>query len=320
MRNGPLVKEIAVQVAIIGGTGFVGGYIVDALLQAGHVPSVLVRPGSEGKLRRSSDCRVTSGDLDHPQAIAAALEGSDAVIYNVGILREYPHQGITFDKLQHRGVVDVIGAARAAGIERFLLMSANGVDQAHTDYQRTKLAAEEAVRASGLDFTIFRPSVIFGDPHGNMEFATQLYQDMIRVPIPAAGFFTGISPAHGQLLMSPVHVRDVADAFVNALDNDATTGQCYEIGGPETLSWTDMLRRIAAATGRRKLILPMPIGIMKLAAAALDWLPFFPVTRDQLTMLAAGNTADSIVFSRLIGREPLAFTPEQLAYLAPAAS
>jgi len=305
-----------VHVAIFGGTGFVGGYIVDALLEAGHVPSVLLRPGSESKLRRSGECRSIAGDLDRPEAIAAVLEGCDAVVYNVGILRENRRQGITFEKLQHRGVVDVVAAARNAGIARFLLMSANGVEQAQTDYQKTKLAAEDAVRASGLEFTIFRPSVIFGDPHGKMEFATQLYRDMIRAPVPAAGFYTGMSPVRGQLLMAPVHVRDVADAFVNALDDDAAVGKCYAIGGPETLSWTEMLRRIAAATGRRKLILPVPIGVMKLAAAALDWLPFFPVTRDQLTMLAAGNTAACDDLSRLIGRQPAAFTSETLAYLA----
>jgi uncharacterized protein YbjT (DUF2867 family) len=305
-----------VKVAIIGGTGFVGSYLVDALLDAGHEPHVLVRAGSEGKLRRANECRITKGDLDAPDAIDAVVKGCDAVIYNVGILREFPRQGITFEAMQYRGAEAVAEAAKRAGIKRFLLMSANGIDSAETPYQTTKLKAEAVIRESGLDFTIFRPSVIFGDPRGTMEFATQLYQEMVRVPLPAVGFHTGLSPRGGEVLMSPVHVRDVADAFVNALADDTTIGQSYVLGGPEVVSWPEMLRRIAAAVGKSKLILPMPIGFMKFGATLFDWLPFFPVTRDQLTMLADGNTAEPDDVAALIKREPAAFSPENLDYLA----
>jgi NADH dehydrogenase len=305
-----------VKTAIIGGTGFVGSYIVDALLDAGHEPHVLVRSGSEGKLHRAGECKLTTGDLESQEAIDAVVAGCDAVIYNVGILREFPRQGITFETLQYRGAEAAVNAAKRAGIRRFLLMSANGIDSAETPYQTTKLKAEAMLRDSGLDYTIFRPSVIFGDPRGTMEFATQLYRDMVRVPLPAVGFHTGLSPAHGEVLMSPVHVRDVADAFVSALTDDATIGQCFALGGPEVVSWVEMLERIAAAVGRKKLVLPMPIGFMKLGATLLDWLPFFPVTRDQLTMLADGNTAEPEDLAVLIKREPRAFSPDNLGYLA----
>ena len=304
------------KVAIIGGTGFVGGYIVDALLAAGHEPHVLVRPGSEDKLHKADQCRITSGDLDSTEAVDAVVAGCDAVIYNVGILREFPRQGITFEALQYRGAGTVAEAAKRAGIRRFLLMSANGIDSAQTPYQTTKLKAEAAIRDSGLDYTIFRPSVIFGDPRGTMEFATQLYEEMVRAPLPAVGFHTGLSPAHGEVVMSPVHVRDVADAFVNALSDDSTIGKSFVLGGPEVVSWPEMLQRISAAVGKKKLILPMPIGFMKLGATLFDWLPFFPVTRDQLTMLADGNAAEPDDLVALIKREPAAFSPENLDYLA----
>ncbi len=303
------------KVAVIGGTGFVGSYLVDALLDAGHEPHVLVRPGSEGKLHRANECHITTGDLDTPDAVDTVVSGCDAVIYNVGILREFPRQGITFDALQYRGAETVAEAAKRAGVNRFLLMSANGIDSAETPYQTTKLRAEAMIRQSGLDYTIFRPSVIFGDPRGTMEFATQLYQEMVRMPLPAVGFHTGLSPAQGEVLMSPVHVRDVADAFVNALTDEATIGQSYVLGGPEVVSWPEMLRRIAAAVGKTKLILPMPIGFMKFGATLLDWLPFFPVTRDQLTMLADGNTAEPDELAALIKREPAEFSPDNLSYL-----
>ena len=115
--------------------------------------------------------------------------------------------------------------------------------------------------------------------------------------------------------MSPVHVEDVARAFVNSLNNASTVGEAYDLGGPDILSWTEIIRRIAAATGRKKWIIPVPISLMKLAATLFDWLPFFPITRDQLTMLAEGNTADPDVIESLIGKSPAPFSLEQLDYL-----
>ena len=303
------------RVAIIGGTGFVGGYLVDALIEAGHEPSVLVRVGSESKLRQPSKVRAVSGDLASPRGIREVLEGSDAVIYNIGILREFASKGVTFDKLQHRGVIRIIEAAKEAGISRFLLMSANGVKEPGTPYQVSKYRAEQALETSGLDFTIFRPSVIFGDPRGTIEFATQLYRDMVVPPLPAVGFYTGSGTSRGEVLMSPVFVEDVARAFVVALEDESTIGHTYELGGPDILSWTDMLKRVAEAGGKRKRILPMPIGMMNIAATLLDWLPPFPVTRDQLTMLAEGNTAEPAALEQLIDRAPQAFTVESLSYL-----
>lgn len=237
------------------------------------------------------------------------------MIYCVGLLREIPRQGITFEATQFDGVANTIEAALENSISRFLLMSANGVKIPGTQYQETKKRAEDRLIASDLKATIFKPSVIFGNPRGQMEFATQLFRDMVEKPIPAVGFFSGLNPVSGAVLMSPVHVEDVAKAFVASLTDPKTIGASYELGGPETLSWTEMIRRIAATTGRKKWILPMPIAAMKLAATLFDWLPLFPVTRDQLTMLAEGNTADPAIVESLIGRSPRAFTLEHLDYL-----
>lgn len=303
------------RVAIIGGTGFVGSYLVDALIEAGHEPSLLVRPGSESKVLHADQCRLVAGSLSDQKSIEETVAQCDAVIYNAGILREYPRQGISFESIQYRGVVDVVDAAVKAGVKRFLLMSANGISPPKTPYQDTKCRAEDYVKQSGLTYTIFRPSVIFGDPRGNMEIATQLYEDMIRVPIPAVGFHTGLRPSTGAVMMSPVHVQDVADAFVRCLDNTSAFGQMYALGGPQEISWTGMLERIAEAVGKKKIILPMPISIMQVAATLFDWIPAFPVTRDQLTMLAAGNTAPDQTLRPLIDREPIPFDSETLAYL-----
>ncbi len=303
------------RVAIIGGTGFVGSYVTSALIDAGHEPSLLVRAGSESKVSRPDRVRVTTGDIASTDALRSTIEGSAAVIYNVGILREFPSRGITFEEMQYEGLVRTVQAAKAAGVGRLLLMSANGVKLPGTPYQETKFRAEAFAEESGLDVTVLRPSVIFGDPQGKMEFATQLFEDMVKPPIPAVGFFAGFNPKKGAIVMSPVHIEDVASAFVAALENDETIGQTYPLGGPEILTWADLLRRIGSATGRQKMILPMPTALMRTAALLLDWLPFFPVTRDQLTMLEEGNTADPAVLRRLIGREPQGFNVEALGYL-----
>ena len=296
------------RVAIVGGTGFVGGYLVEALLGAGHEVRALVRPGSESKLQQRERVTIVSGDLASTQALRELVDGSDAVIYNVGLLREFPGKGITFEQTQYQGVVDTIEAMQATGVARLLLMSAIGVKEDGTKYQSTKYRAERHALASDRQVTVLRPSVVFGDPRGTMEFATQLYRDMIRPPLPAVDF--------GEVEMSPVFVGDVANAFLAALEDDATIGEVIELAGPEVLGWKEMVTRIAAAAGRDKIILPVPISLMRIGATLFDWLPFYPVTRDQITMLEEGNTAPPDALQRLIGSEPRAMTPDALDYLA----
>ena len=303
------------RIAIIGGTGFVGGYLTRALIDAGHEPSLLVRAGSESKVGANQGIRVTPGDLSSTEALRSTLEGCSAVIYNVGILREFPSRGVTFEESQYQGLVRTVEAAKATGVKRLLLMSANGAKEPGTAYQQTKRRAEEFAFRSGLDVTVMRPSVIFGDPQGKMEFATQLYRDLVKPPIPAVGFFSGLNPLKGEIVMSPVHIDDVTGAFISALENAETFGQTYALGGPEVLTWEKILRRIAEATGRQKWILPMPTILMRLGATLFDWLPLFPVTRAQLTMLEEGNTADPAIVKELIGREPKGFNVDTLHYL-----
>ncbi len=300
------------RVAVFGGTGFVGSYIVDALHEAGFETSLLARDGDGGDDRS----RRIGGAIDDESAIRRTLEGCDAVMYLIGILRAFPKQGITFEAMQYEGAVRVADAAREMGISRFVLMSANGVEARQTPYQVTKHDAERYVADAGFDTTVLRPSVVFGDPRGKMEFATQLYQDMVRPPIPAVGFHTGLRPSSGVIRMSPVHVEDVAAAFVAALEDPETIGKTYELGGPEAVSWSDMIRRVAASVGRRKFMLAMPTGLMRIGATLFDWLPFFPVTRDQLTMLELGNECSPEPLEQLIGRKPRAFEEASLGYLS----
>ena len=303
------------RVAVIGGTGFIGSYLVDTLLAHNHVPSLLVRLASNQKLRVTSNTtRLVHGDLNDDRILISTLFDCAAVIFNVGILREDKARGVTFEELQYRAVQRVIEAAKTTGIQRFILMSANGVREDGTEYQRTKALAERALKDSGLQYTIFRPSIVFGDPRGLMEIGTQLRDDVISLPIPAAGFQSGLFG--GAVEMSPVHVQDVADAFVAALSDDSTIGRTFVLGGPETLTWGELVKRVAKASGKTKWVIPAPIPLVKVPVWLLQWLPRFPVTTDQLSMLADGNTASVDDVESLIGRDAKAFNEQNLAYLA----
>jgi NADH dehydrogenase len=201
-------------------------------------------------------------------------------------------------------------------VGRFLLMSANGVKADGTAYQRSKYMAEQYLATTGLDWTVFRPSVLFGDPRGRTEFASRLLRDIIRSPLPAPLFFDGLLPLDaGEFRMSPVHVKDVAAVFVRALDMPETVGRVFELCGPGSLAWKDILQIIARAAGTTKRALPAPVLPLKALAMLLERYAFFPITRDQLTMLLEGNTCDEPGAFRIFALEPVAFDEANLAYL-----
>ncbi|GAI47246.1 unnamed protein product, partial [marine sediment metagenome] len=130
-------------------------------------------------------CRIVPGDIKDDRAVREVLDGCDAVVYTIGIIRECKRKGITFDELHYRGAKLVVDLSVEYGVERFVLMSANGVKPDGTVYQKTKFMAEQYLRNTGLHWTIFRPSVVFGDPMGKIEFCSQLRDQIINIPFPA---------------------------------------------------------------------------------------------------------------------------------------
>ncbi|RMF73352.1 MAG: NAD-dependent epimerase/dehydratase family protein, partial [Alphaproteobacteria bacterium] len=146
------------RVFVTGGTGFVGRELVNQLLAAEHEVICLARPGSEGKLARHDRLRIQPGDAVSGDGLAQGMAGCDAVIHLIGIIRAFPARGITFDKLHVQATERVVAACRKNGIRRYLHMSANGTrPDAVSPYHQTKWRAEERVRQSELDWTIFRP-------------------------------------------------------------------------------------------------------------------------------------------------------------------
>jgi uncharacterized protein YbjT (DUF2867 family) len=287
------------RVFVTGGTGFVGSRVVDALLADGHEVPLLVH-------RRTPPARpgVTSAKGNVAKGEIPDLRGHDAVVHLVGILVQDRNQ--TFETAHVGATRGVVEAAKRAGVRRYLHMSANGVDARDTPYFRTKADAEDIVRASGLDWTIFRPSFIAGEGKGfDAEFARVIRLSPV-VPVVGGGRF----------FMQPVTLRDVALAFARALRTREAVGKTYCIGGPETLEFREYLPRLASLMGKRRAFVPLPKGL----ALAMARLPGFPANVDQLKMLFAGNSCPpgGADWTRDLGILPQRWE-DGLAHLRPAA-
>ena len=304
------------KVSLFGGSGFVGNYIVDELIDNNCKPYVLLRHGSESKLSKYNDCRIITGDLDNPTAIEQTMMNTEAVIYNVGIIREFKSHGITFEKLHFEGLVKCVEQAKKLNIKRFILMSANGVKRNGTGYQTTKYYGEQELINSSLNWTIFRPSLIFGDSNGKDEFCEQLKNDMLSLPLPAPLFHKGLLPFNaGKFKMSPIHVKNVASFFVKSINMENAIHKTYKLGGPNEYTWKEIINIISQSYGKNKWTLPAPIIPIKFMAFFLERFKWFPVTRGQLTMLLEGNTCDSKKIFKEFNIEPIKFTKEALEYL-----
>ncbi|MDD2851522.1 MAG: complex I NDUFA9 subunit family protein [Desulfuromonadaceae bacterium] len=265
------------RIFVAGGTGFVGEYLVRELLANGHSIRLLVH----GRSIITEGVERIPGDVTSRKSFAPALEGCDAVINLVGIIREFPLRGITFARLHQQATANLLTAAADNGVRRYLQMSALGTRPgAVSAYHRTKWQAEQAVRDCSREWTIFRPSLIFG-PHDS--FINMLARQMrLAQVMPVIG--------SGSYRLQPIHADDVARCFARALILPETVGQTYELCGADRLSYEELLDLIAAALGRPKPWKPhLPLELMKLAIPLLQNIPQFPITRDQLQMLLEEN-------------------------------
>lgn len=288
------------RIFVTGATGFVGHAVVRALLAHGFLVRCLVRPGSEALLKGFESIDRVPGDVLEPDGLSPSVEGCAAVIHLVGIIREQRASGVTFDRLHTQATANMLGVAREAGVKRYIQMSAVGTRSgAVSRYHRTKWQAEEVVRASALDWTIIRPSLIFGPGD---EFISVLARMIRRLPaVPVLG--------DGQYQVQPVGVEQVAEGFARALRLPLTVAQTYEVAGPEAYRFVDLLDKIGSALGRPRVRkVHVPLGLIKTMTRSFGWLPFFPVTMDQLIMLEEGNVTDPSRFYADFG-----ITPEPIA-------
>lgn len=308
------------NVFVTGATGFVGTYVIRALLERGHTVRALLRPGSENRLDARDDAGVTpvAGDVGEPETLNGALDGADAVVHLVGIIEEAPSKGVTFERMHVEATRNVVEVAAAAGVSRFVHMSACGArGDAPSRYLTTKWAAEEIVRGAGFAHgVVFKPSLLFGDPdpHGTgavrPEFATRLWTTLVR-PFPVLPVF-----GDGRYAVQPIHVDAVARAFAQAIDLPAAAGRTFVAAGPERIPYDDVLDRIAQGAGRKpKPKLHLPLGLSRLMVNTLGRAHLLPIQPAQFEMLVEGNTGDPTDFFATFPVETPRFDPEHLRYV-----
>lgn len=303
------------RVFLDGASGFVGSAILRELRRRGHEVHALVNRAAP----RFGDSRVRvfPGGLFDRDGVARAMEGCDAAIHVVGIIFEDRRRDVTFQRIHVEGTGAVLDAARAAKVARFVHMSALGSrDNAVSDYHRSKWDAEQLVRASGLPFTILRPSLIHG-PEG--EFMQQVARWARGHAAPwlfMPYFGGGVLGLGRKRLLQPVFVEDVARAFVDALDAATTVGQTYDVVGPDRLTWPDLYRVVARALlGRARWVMPIPAWYAALLTRVVPT-SLLPFNRSQVQMALEDNIGDPAPLARALGWETRGFEPTLRAYAA----
>jgi NADH dehydrogenase len=268
-----------VAVLVTGGTGFVGPHVILAL-RARELPvRALVRKPARASRLAAWGVELATGDVTDPASVRAACEGVETVVHLVAIIRGRPE---SFERVMKEGTRNVVAAAQDAGVERFVLASALGLDERSKDavpYFAAKWEMERAVNESGLEHVIFRPSFVFGRDGGVLPTFVRLARYAPATPI--------IGP--GTQRLQPIWVEDLAEYYALAVDEPAAANRTFELGGPDAVSWNEFWERLKRVLGVRRPSVHVPFGLMRAQAAVTERLPGAPVTRDQLTMLQLGD-------------------------------
>jgi len=271
------------MIIITGATGFVGEEIVKQVRAAGHPVRAIVRdPRRASWLAERYGAELFHGNVLHAPSIEGAMQGGKCVIHLVGIIREWKEN--TFGRAHVQATKYVIDEAKKSGVKRFLHMSALGTrENARSRYHETKWAAEDCVRKSGLAWTIFRPSFIYGPHDKSINVLAKLVQRLPFVPVLGSG----------NTKIQPISVENVARAFVGAIRNDVSINRVYDLCGSEAFTWNELYDRLQMILGTRKPKVHLPLPIARVQAALLEKiLPNPPFTRDQLLMLQEDNIGD----------------------------
>ncbi len=301
------------HVFLTGATGFVGSYVLEALIDAGHTVRCLMRDTNVPLKITHDGIEKVKGDVTKPKTLTGLMRGCDAVIHLVGIIQENSRAGVTFKTMHLDATKHVVDEARDSEIDCFIQMSANGArSEGVSAYQTTKWQAEQYVKKAGFGhWTIFRPSVIFGAPMpGQPEFTSQLTETLI-LAFPILPVF-----GDGAYQMQPVAVTDVANAFVQALTLPAANEQTYPVAGPVAYAYTEILDILAEGAGiSPKPQLKQPLWLVRPMIHTVGKLGVLPITPDQFEMLVEGNTCDPTAFYRDFDLQRVPFTAANLRYL-----
>lgn len=278
------------KVCIIGGSGFVGRAIVRQAVAAGMEVTIACRHPERARDLLVNGARMVKADVASGKGLDEAVTGSDCVINLVGLLFERGRY--SFSASHVKGAENVINACKGAGVSRYVHMSALGAGNVpESSYATTKSEAENLVRQSGLSWTIFRPSIIYGA--GDSFFNKFKAMSALLPVLPVIA---------GETRFQPVWVEDVARAFVSAIGNTNTTSQTYELAGPKQYTFHELLKMLMDQLGRCRLLLPVPGFAAKIMAFFMQLLPVPPLTPDQLKLLAHDNVASGEPFPAIFGK------------------
>jgi uncharacterized protein YbjT (DUF2867 family) len=277
------------QICIIGGSGFVGRAIVRQAARAGYTVVVACRHPERARDMLVEGVNLVKADVTTGRGLDTAIAGSDCVINLVGLLFERGRY--SFDAAHVKGTDNILEATRKSSATRYLHMSALGAGKIpESSYASTKGEAETRVRKSGLSWTIFKPSVIFGEG------------DSFFNKFKAISSFAPLLPViAGETRFQPVWVEDVARAFVVSIDNRHTFGKVYELAGPKSYSFMELMQLLMRSLGRNRLLLPVPDFAAKIMATFMQLLPTPPLTSDQLKLLQHDSVVNGDPFPAEFG-------------------
>jgi uncharacterized protein YbjT (DUF2867 family) len=292
---------------IAGATGFVGGNLVEHLLAKDFKLKCLVRSDKAAEALSSRGVEVVRGDITDPVSLRGVLRPEDSVIHLVGIIEEKGKA--TFQTVHVEGTANLVAEAKKVGVRHFFYQSALGADRdSWSGYLRTKAEAEQIVRQSGLSYTIFRPSLIIGPWDGFTKKMAEMIKLSPLLPI----------PGQGRSKFQPVYIRDWIRCLEMVLDEPERFRSTYDIGGPEQLSYMEIVEALAAAMGRRKPVFKIPMGLMKISAALLaPVLSSPPVTSDQLRLLEMDNICDPDAVEKSFGFRPTKYADALKEFVRP---
>ena len=289
-------------VAVIGATGFVGSHLVPILIEGGHTVRAISRRGAR-RAGWTDGVEAHAADVETGEGLREAVAGADVIVHLVAIPRE--SRGRTFENVNVRGVGRVLDAAAAGGVPRIVHISVLGAtDDPRLAYISSKWRGEQLVRDSGLGWVVFRPSLMFGSGDGffNLIKTTLTWWSPGVIAIPGDGSST----------FQPLSVDDLATAVRMAVDEPGRDGSVYEVGGPEVVTYREIVDRVMRATGKRRLKLKVPVPLIGALTAVTDRvLPIFPVSHDQVRSLGVPNVAGEGSLAPF-GIEP---RPMDLSYL-----
>jgi NADH dehydrogenase len=279
------------KVALFGGTGFLGSYIIDELIQQEYYINIFARQKEDTVIATNSlYANIIYANIEDDIQVENIIRDCDIVIYTLGIKKEtnqYSFKNINFDISKR-----CIDISKKLKIKRFLMISSNNASINGTSYQRSKFLAEEYLKNSGINYTIFRASILFGQPKDmyHQDFCTNICNNLIRSPFPIPSLFNGFKFYQaGHFELSPVYVKDVAKAIILSIKDERCINKIYPMCG-RNFTYNEVVQRLSYVIHKEnKWLIPIPTSLAKLIANIFEKFDFFHTSKDNITILTQGN-------------------------------